>query len=64
MMDIADFVEDVCGIKLRDYQKEYIRKLEKNSRAIIFPRTRHFPYWYVYYLVCREEYDKVINEKE
>lgn len=62
-MDIADFVEESCGIRLRDYQKEYIRELEKNQESIIFPRTRQFPYWYYCYLACREEYENLVNER-
>lgn len=65
-MDIVDFVEESCGIKLRDYQKLYIKELEKNQEAIIFPRKRSFPYWYVCYLACREEYkeyEKLVNER-
>lgn len=31
-MDIVEFAENVCGMKLYDWQKEYIRKLYELSR--------------------------------
>lgn len=61
-MDIADFVEEICGIKLLDYQKKYIRELYKNPGAIIFPRTRSFPYWYTCYLASKDAYDEMAEK--
>lgn len=55
-MDIADFVEEVCEIKLLDYQKEFIRKLYENKdnpdMRLIFARGRSIPSWYMAYMFC------------
>lgn len=55
-MDIADFVEEVCEIKLLDFQKEFIRKLYKNKdnpdMQLIFPRGRGTPSWFMASMPC------------
>ena len=55
-MDITDFVEEVCEIKLLDYQKTFIRKLYENKdnpdMRLIFARGRSTPSWYMAYMFC------------
>lgn len=55
-MDIADLVEEVCEIKLLDYQKEFIRKLHENKdnpdTRLIFARGRSTPSWFMAYMCC------------
>ena len=55
-MDIVDFVEEVCEIKLLDYQKTFIRKLYENKdkadMRLIFARGRSTPSWFMAYMFC------------
>lgn len=48
-MDIVEFVEKICGIKLREYQRQYLANMGKiwdqgytlvwlNGRAVAVPR--------------------------
>ena len=46
-MDIVEFAEQVCGAKLYEWQKEYLRffeKLPRGTKLVIDPRGRVFTY--------------------
>ena len=58
-MDIVDFVEECFGIKLLEFQKEFLRHIEKHPRSIVVPRGGRTPCyitWYILYKCFFNEY--------
>lgn len=46
-MDIVEFAEQICGAKLYEWQKEYLRILEKlprGTKIVVGPKGRVYTY--------------------
>lgn len=53
-MDIVDFTEKMFGIKLLDYQKEYIKYVDKYPNyQIVMSRGRTTPSWIMSDLITK-----------
>lgn len=48
-MDIVEFAENICGVELYDYQKEFLRKMDalRHDGKIYFLHGRRGPYIYI-----------------
>ena len=48
-MDIVEFAENICGVKLFEYQKEFLRKMNelRSDGKIYLLLGRRGPYIYV-----------------
>ena len=63
-MDIIEFVEDVLGLKLLDYQKEFLTYIYKHPDVkIVYPRART-KYSTCDYIVLYESYKNYILKEE
>lgn len=64
MMNIIEFVEDVLGLKLLDYQKDFLTYIYKHPDAkIVYPRGRT-KYSTCDYIVLYEFYKKYILKEK
>ena len=51
-MNAVQFIENVAGIKMLDYQKKMVEYLEEHPDCkIAFPRGRRVPWWFRLYCV-------------